>query len=71
MEARKTEVLQSPRWSNTRVAEYSFRWLKGNAYSDVGGTSSQKDAVGVILHRMFLDVEFAMSVFEILDLWKS
>jgi hypothetical protein len=71
LEARRTQVFQSPKWSNAQVAEYNLLWLRNNPDSDIGDALSLIDAVGSVLYRMVLDPDFAQSVFKVLDLWKS
>lgn len=69
-DVRITEALQSPRWDTGRVAGYNLAWLKGNGHvsSDAVGV---KDVVGILLHRMVLDGEFAKGICQMLDLWKA
>jgi hypothetical protein len=68
-EARASEALQSPRWDAKLVAEHNLRWLK--AHGHVDDAVALKDAVGMLLHRMILDGQFASSVCQTLDLWKA
>jgi hypothetical protein len=69
-DARIAEALQSPRWDTGRVAGYNLAWLKlnGHVSSDAVGV---KDLVGMLLHRMVLDGEFAKRICQMLDLWKA
>ncbi|KAF4988105.1 hypothetical protein FGRMN_9971 [Fusarium graminum] len=66
---RMMEALQSPRWDTKLVAEHSLRWLQGRGHWDESTTI--KDAVGYILHRMVLDEEFAANICRMLDKWKA
>ncbi|KAM0209387.1 hypothetical protein ACHAPA_005847 [Fusarium lateritium] len=66
---RMMEALQSPKWDTKLVAEHSLRWLQGQGHWDK--SSTVKDVVGYILHRMVLDGEFASSICRMLDKWKA
>lgn len=68
-EHRETEALQSPKWDSKLVAEHSFRWLKQHQH--LAESTLLKDAVGMLLHRMVLDGEFASSMSIMLNLWKA
>ncbi|KAI1416406.1 hypothetical protein F5Y13DRAFT_205292 [Hypoxylon sp. FL1857] len=76
-EARTSEALQSPKWDTKLVAEHNLRWLRERKESStsfyVGGDTSLalRDVVGMLLHRMVLDGQFASSIFKMLDLWKA
>ncbi|KAI1141405.1 hypothetical protein F5Y05DRAFT_260132 [Hypoxylon sp. FL0543] len=76
-EARMSEALQSPKWDTKLVAEHNLRWLRERKESStgfcVGGDPSLalRDVVGMLLHRMVLDGQFASSIFRMLDLWKA
>lgn len=63
------EALQSPRWDTKLVAEHCLRWLQEKGHWD--SSSTVKDVVGFILHRMVLDGEFAASICRMLDKWKA
>jgi len=67
-DARQMEAMQSPKWDTKLVAEHNMRWLKDRKH--MHHSLSLKDAVGVVLHRMVLDGQFASSVCRMLDLWK-
>ncbi|KIL87382.1 hypothetical protein FAVG1_09088 [Fusarium avenaceum] len=66
---RMMEALQSPRWDTKLVAEHCLRWLQEKGHWD--SSSTVKDVVGFILHRMVLDGEFAASICRMLDKWKA
>lgn len=66
---RELEALQSPKWDNRLVAEHNIKWLKARGHMDLDVTL--KDAVGMFLHRMVLDGEFASSLCRVLGLWKA
>jgi hypothetical protein len=66
---RELEALQSPKWDNRLVAEHNIKWLKARGHLDLDVTL--KDAVGMFLHRMVLDGEFASSLCRVLGLWKA
>ncbi|KAM0244489.1 hypothetical protein ACHAP5_006170 [Fusarium lateritium] len=66
---RMMEALQSPKWDTKLVAEYCLQWLQGQDHWDE--SSTVKDVVGYILHRMVLDGEFASSICRMLDKWKA
>ncbi|KAI0175305.1 hypothetical protein BJ166DRAFT_171216 [Pestalotiopsis sp. NC0098] len=68
-EARELEALQSPKWDNKLVAEHNLKWLKTAGHIDEGVVL--KDAVGMLLHRMVLDGQFAAAVCKVIDLWKA
>ncbi|KAI1268113.1 hypothetical protein F5Y18DRAFT_424439 [Xylariaceae sp. FL1019] len=68
-ELRKREALQSPRWDTKRVAEHCLALLQKREV--MPADLNMKEIVGMILHRMVLDAEFASSICEMLDLWKS
>ncbi|KAI2628651.1 hypothetical protein GGR54DRAFT_355402 [Hypoxylon sp. NC1633] len=76
-EARTSEALQSPKWDNKLVAENNLRWLRAKKERaaavnvNIDGLISLRDVVGILLHRMVLDGEFASSICRMLDLWKS
>ncbi|KAM0340390.1 hypothetical protein ACHAPU_010527 [Fusarium lateritium] len=66
---RMMEALQSPRWDTKLVAEHCLKWLQGRGHWEESTTV--KDAVGYILHRMVLDGEFAANICRMLDKWKA
>ena len=68
-DTRMTEALQSPKWDNERVAERCYAWLRRNQH--ISDTLDLKELVGTILHRMVLDGQFASSLCQMLDMWKS
>ncbi|KAI0116039.1 hypothetical protein F4776DRAFT_637473, partial [Hypoxylon sp. NC0597] len=76
-EARTSEALQSPKWDTKLVAEHNLRWLRERKECDTGfhvsiDTSlALRDVVGMLLHRMVLDGQFASSIFKMLDQWKA
>ncbi|KAI1102890.1 hypothetical protein F4804DRAFT_342892 [Jackrogersella minutella] len=75
-EARTSEALQSPKWDTKLVAEHNLRWLRERKQPSAVGvsidaSSSPRDVVGMLLHRMVLDGQFASSICKILDLWKA
>ncbi|KXJ97339.1 hypothetical protein Micbo1qcDRAFT_7157 [Microdochium bolleyi] len=68
-DARFLEALQSPKWETKLVAEHCLRVLKRRScFAEDVGT---REAVGMILHRMVLDGEFASGLVQMLDLWKG
>ena len=67
-EERQMEALQSPKWNASRVAEHNLRWLKSQGH--INDFLSVSEAVGVVLHRMVLEGQFANQICEILDLWR-
>ncbi|KAM0255908.1 hypothetical protein ACHAQJ_005309 [Trichoderma viride] len=66
---RSMEALQSPKWDSKLVADYSLKWLKARSIWDE--SSSVKDIVGFMLHRMVRDGEFTSTLCKMLDTWKS
>jgi hypothetical protein len=68
-DARLMEALQSPRWDVKRVAEHNLSWLKRR--NEVPESMGNKEVVGIVLHQMVLDGEFASSLCRMLDLWKN
>ncbi|KAI0839657.1 hypothetical protein F5Y06DRAFT_11820 [Hypoxylon sp. FL0890] len=76
-EARTSEALQSPKWDTKLVAEHNLRWLRERKeratgfYIGVDTSLPLRDVVGMLLHRMVLDGQFASSIFKMLDLWKA
>ncbi|KAI1760279.1 hypothetical protein GGR53DRAFT_510569 [Hypoxylon sp. FL1150] len=76
-EARTSEALQSPKWDTKLVAEHNLQWLKHkgdrdvNTLLNVDASLSLKEVVGMLLHRMILDGQFASSICQVLDLWKA
>ncbi|KAI1387607.1 uncharacterized protein F4822DRAFT_288413 [Hypoxylon trugodes] len=72
-EARTSEALQSPKWDSMLVAEHNLRWLKGRVDSSmkIDPALMIRDVVGMLLHRMVLDGQFASSICRMLDLWKA
>ncbi|KAK6080637.1 hypothetical protein SCUP234_05183 [Seiridium cupressi] len=66
---RQAEALQSPKWDNKLVAENNLRWLKRHKH--VEDSIVLKDAVGMLLHKMILDGQFASSISKMLNLWKA
>ncbi|ETS74489.1 hypothetical protein PFICI_14355 [Pestalotiopsis fici W106-1] len=66
---RELEALQSPKWDNKLVAEHNLKWLKARGHID--SDVDLKDAVGMFLHRMVLDGQFASSLCRVLALWKA
>jgi len=68
-EARFLEALHSPKWKTGLVAEHCLKVLKRRSCFDED--TELREAVGMILHRMVLEGEFATSVVKILDLWKA
>lgn len=76
-ETRTSEALQSPKWDTKLVAEHNMQWLKRKGGSDVNtilnidASLLLRDVVGMLLHRMILDGQFASSICQVLDLWKA
>ncbi|OTA86590.1 hypothetical protein M434DRAFT_150222 [Hypoxylon sp. CO27-5] len=76
-EARTSEALQSPKWDTKLVAEHNLRWLRERKERDTGfyvsidASLALRDIVGMLLHRMVLDGQFASSIFKMLDQWKA
>ncbi|KAI1208548.1 uncharacterized protein F4807DRAFT_138717 [Annulohypoxylon truncatum] len=75
-EARMSEALQSPKWDTKLVSEHYLRWLRERKEPSTVGVNidaslTVRDIVGMLLHRMVLDGEFASSICKILDLWKA
>ncbi|KAI2466846.1 hypothetical protein F4781DRAFT_423734 [Annulohypoxylon bovei var. microspora] len=75
-EARTSEALQSPKWDTKLVAEHNLRWLRQRKQPTTVGISidpslAPRDIVGMLLHRMVLDGEFASSIYKVLDVWKA
>ncbi|KAI0163997.1 hypothetical protein GGR57DRAFT_452027 [Xylariaceae sp. FL1272] len=66
---RKREALQSPKWDTKLVAEHCLNHLQKREV--VPADLKMKETVGMLLHHMVLDAEFASSICEMLDLWKS
>ncbi|KAM0817099.1 hypothetical protein AB5N19_02902 [Seiridium cardinale] len=66
---RQAEALQSPKWDNKLVAENYLRWLQRHKH--VEDSIDLKDAVGMLLHKMILDGQFASSISKMLNLWKA
>jgi hypothetical protein len=64
------EALQSPKWTATQVAEHNLAWLKtkGHLYPE---STTLRDAVGALLHRMVLDGGFAADLGGMLDRWRA
>ncbi|KAI0187602.1 hypothetical protein EV127DRAFT_436285 [Xylaria flabelliformis] len=68
-ETRRHEALQSPKWSTTLVAEHNLNWLRARKVVDA--EFALREVVGMLLHRMVLDGEFASAICEMLDVWKA
>ncbi|KAI0408455.1 hypothetical protein F4802DRAFT_414041 [Xylaria palmicola] len=68
-QARRHEALQSPKWDTKLVAEHNLYWLRTRNLVD--GELALRDVVGVLLHRMVLDGQFASAICEMLDTWKA
>ncbi|TRX95664.1 hypothetical protein FHL15_003622 [Xylaria flabelliformis] len=68
-ETRRHEALQSPKWSTSLVAEHNLNWLRGRKVVDA--EFALREVVGMLLHRMVLDGEFASAICEMLDVWKA
>ncbi|KAH6647471.1 hypothetical protein BKA67DRAFT_539332 [Truncatella angustata] len=69
LEQHELEALQSPKWDAKLVAEHNLKWLKNKQL--VAESTTLKDAVGMVLHRMILDGHFTSSICNMLDLWKG
>ncbi|OTB00288.1 hypothetical protein M426DRAFT_324431 [Hypoxylon sp. CI-4A] len=72
-EARTSEALQSAKWDTKLVAEHNLRWLKEHATGlsiSIDESLTPRDMVGMLLHRMILNGQFASSICKMLDLWK-
>jgi hypothetical protein len=63
------EALQSPRWDTKLIADHCLKWLQAKGTWDE--TLTMKEIVGLMLHRMVLDGEFASSLCRMLDTWKA
>ncbi|KAI1380520.1 hypothetical protein F4677DRAFT_261930 [Hypoxylon crocopeplum] len=76
-EARTSEALQSPKWDAKLVAEHNLRWLRQKKERpaavgvNVDASLALREVVGMLLHRMVLDGQFASSICRMLDLWKA
>ena len=70
-DTRTLEALQSPKWSADKAASHTLPWLKRQPDAGVDESMSVKEAVGVLLHRMVLDREFAKSLCAMLERWKT
>ncbi|KAI4861268.1 hypothetical protein F4820DRAFT_434331 [Hypoxylon rubiginosum] len=76
-EVRTSEALKSPKWDTKLVAEHNLQWLRQKADGDassslnVDASLPLRGVVGMLLHRMVLDGEFAASICRMLDLWKA
>ncbi|KAI1737449.1 hypothetical protein F4680DRAFT_428692 [Xylaria scruposa] len=68
-ETRRHEALQSPKWSTNLVAEHNLNWLRARKVVDA--EFALREVVGMLLHRMVLDGEFASAICEMLDVWKA
>ncbi|KAH8165860.1 hypothetical protein CIB48_g2421 [Xylaria polymorpha] len=68
-ETRKHEALQSPKWDTALVAEHNLNWLRARKVVDP--EFALREVVGMLLHRMVLDGEFAAAICEMLDAWKA
>ncbi|KAI8628816.1 hypothetical protein F5Y19DRAFT_97604 [Xylariaceae sp. FL1651] len=68
-ETRKHEALQSPKWDTKLVAEHNLAWLRSRKVVDA--ELALRDVVGMLLHRMVLDGEFAAAICDMLDVWKA
>ncbi|KAI0553081.1 hypothetical protein F4679DRAFT_494525 [Xylaria curta] len=68
-ETRRHEALQSPKWSTNLVAEHNLNWLRARKVVDA--EFALREVVGMLLHRMVLDGEFASTICEMLDVWKA
>ncbi|KOS16958.1 hypothetical protein ESCO_004926 [Escovopsis weberi] len=66
---RSMEALQSPKWDSKSVAHHALRWLQAQGQYDT--TSTVKEVVGWMLHRMIRDGEYASSICKMLDTWKA
>lgn len=75
-ETRQSDALQSPKWDTKLVSEHNLRWLRERKEPSTVGVNidaslTLRDIVGMLLHRMVLDGEFAASICKVLDLWKA
>ncbi|KAI1504825.1 hypothetical protein F5X99DRAFT_371098 [Biscogniauxia marginata] len=68
-EARTVDALQSPKWDAKLIAEHNLKWLRDR--NAVDSSLPLRDIVGMMLHRMILDGQFASSICKVLDLWKA
>ncbi|KAI8955468.1 hypothetical protein F4801DRAFT_529479 [Xylaria longipes] len=66
---RRHEALQSPKWDTNLVAEHNLTWLRARKVVDA--EFALREVVGMLLHRMVLDGEFASAICEMLDVWKA
>lgn len=63
------EALQSPRWDTKLIAEHCLKWLQARGVWDK--SLALKEIVGLMLHRMVLDGEYASLLCKMLDTWKA